>query len=372
LVRTLVCLLSAAALATVSGAQDRPKLPAEADTNDWEAYYDLGVKMLQARRPKVASKAFAWAHRLEPRRAEPPLGAWVAGWMSDPRRFELYLREDQKTLALPEVQRLDSLHGLALRRNPLAFQGLVVWAYDALPGNLAADPITQGWLAYAQLEYDEALRYFNIALKHFRRSRIYVRYLRALVFTAKGDFESVATELQAMLDMLALREATDRMPAYQSKALIQFAIGMVHAARQDEAKARAALEGALVEDLSFYPAYLSLAELSAAARRHADAAADLAKAVPIGPHDPVVHFEYGVALVRAGRAAEALSPLRQAATLAPEFAEPHFWLGEVLSATEETATAVAAYRAYLTMASRGAPLRAQAEGRLRALEASPP
>lgn len=67
---TLVALLAAGLLwiPARAGAQlgPRPPLPASADTNSWEAYYDRGVEELKLHRPVSAELSFYWA----PLRAE--------------------------------------------------------------------------------------------------------------------------------------------------------------------------------------------------------------------------------------------------------------------------------------------------------------
>ena len=77
-------------------AQDspvRPRLAAEADTNDWQAYFDYGVEQLQ-RVPGRADAAFYWAGRLDPWRSEPFYGRWVTYWMRHDGDWADYLAEN--------------------------------------------------------------------------------------------------------------------------------------------------------------------------------------------------------------------------------------------------------------------------------------
>src|SRR5262245_63981256 len=77
-----------ALVASLSYAQNpkRPSVPRGADPNDWEAYYDLGIELLQNDRGGPAEAAFLWASRLRPDRAEPLYARWIAFWVRTAKR----------------------------------------------------------------------------------------------------------------------------------------------------------------------------------------------------------------------------------------------------------------------------------------------
>src|SRR5262245_48676419 len=157
--RVVVLAALVAALAAPAAAQRipaRPRLDAGADTNDWNIYYDSAVAQLKMRYPDRADASFYWAARLEPTRAEPLYGRFVAYFMRNPRRLEQYLQDDRKLETQPEYQRADSLFHQALLRNPLVFQGLFVLAVDQLGGEWGDDPVTVAWLDYAALRFQKA------------------------------------------------------------------------------------------------------------------------------------------------------------------------------------------------------------------------
>src|SRR6266511_1363142 len=133
----------------------RPRLPSAADTNDWAEYFDYGVSRLR-NDPRGAERAFYWASRLEPSRAEPLYGRWVAYWMRFPGWFEEYVAERPRVLESPNVLQVDSLYQRALLQNPLMPRTLHVLLYDQLPGEWQRDPLTIAVLDYGAKKFDAA------------------------------------------------------------------------------------------------------------------------------------------------------------------------------------------------------------------------
>ncbi|HYC52867.1 MAG TPA: hypothetical protein VEB19_17265, partial [Gemmatimonadaceae bacterium] len=175
--RTLMSLVLSAT-ATMALAQERPRIPRDADPNDWEAYYDAGVAQL-VRDPRAAEQLFTWASRLRPDRAEPLYARWVAYWARNVDDFVKYARGDEKTWRSPAVVRNDSLRERAMRRNPFVHQGLIVAVYDMLPGRFTDDPVTRGWIALGRAELPQALAAFGVAVSKDPKRNSYLRYTRA-------------------------------------------------------------------------------------------------------------------------------------------------------------------------------------------------
>ena len=345
----------------------RPPLPAPADTNDWEAYYDAGVEWLNQRHHADAEAAFYWASRLEPRRAEPLFARWATAWARDNERFGRYLEQDPDKPLAPETARIDSLRYRALLRNPLVFQGLIVAAYIELPGRFRDDTWTRAWLEYGTTDFQAALASFGLALKRNPdRYGTEARFLRATTYVALHQLDSAAAELQALLASLHRHEEERLLHIYESKALLYYAMGLLQASRQDPTAARAAFEAALVEDLSFYPAHLALGQLNSG-RDPAGSLHELEQAAG-GANDPVAHYEYGAALTRAHRSPEGTAELRVAIGLEPYFADPYFWLGEALLTQRDSTGALAAFQSYMARAAARAPQLGTARARVAALQ----
>src|SRR5690349_21582953 len=83
----------------------RPKLPAGADTNSAQVYYDLGLDKFD-RDPDQAADAFYWAARINPTQAESYYARRCALLIADRYRFERYWDDDRRTLQSDEVKRI--------------------------------------------------------------------------------------------------------------------------------------------------------------------------------------------------------------------------------------------------------------------------
>jgi len=349
----------------------RPSLADAADTNDWEAYFDFGVSRLRTD-PRNAERAFYWASRLDPSRAEPLYGRWVAYWMRFPGWFEEYVEERPSVLESPNVKQVDSLYERALFRNPLMPRTLTVLLYDQLPGTWGTDRYTSAVLAYGAGRFDAAAEGFAKLIRDDPVKRYRVRYELALCFTALQRYDSATAEVTALLDEMRRRDEKQLAHSYQSKELLEYSVALLQLARANSAAARAALQRALLENLAFYPAHATLADLALGDRDPAGAWREYGQAVELAADDPVVRWRFGAALARAGRADEAEVQLRKAVELEPLFAAPYFTLGTVLEARGDTARALAQYRDYVQRAPRSAPERVRAEQRVLALAAAHP
>ncbi len=345
----------------------RPSLAAAADTNDWEPYFDRGVDLLRTRQPREAQAAFFWSSRLDPTRAEPVYAQWVAFWLRHPPWFVDYVREEPRVLERPEVRQADSLRYRALLLNPLVHQGLMVLVYDEMPGRWGEDPVSLGWLAYGNLEFERALRLFGLALTRQPDRYYWLRYLRALAFTASQQYDSAQSELTGLVDYLRRRDEQRIVRLYESKAFFEYALARLYAGRGNRAAATDALGRALLEDLGFYPARMLLGRLALERRDFATAVREFAQATEVQPDDPGLREAYGNALALAGRGEEAEEQLRQALALDPYYAASYFTLARTLEQRGDTAGAVAAYEQYLLRAPRKAATIGTARQRLRLL-----
>jgi tetratricopeptide (TPR) repeat protein len=350
----------------------RPILERSADPNDWIAYFDYGVAAIRLR-PHRADSAFYWASRLDPSRAEPLLGRWVAFWLQDIGRFEAYLQERPKTLESPAVVRADSLYRRSLERNPFVPQNLRILPYAALPGYWLTDVGTQGWLAYARGDYQQALERFGRLIARNPEKYVGVHYYRALAFMPMGRFDSAGAEMQAMITTLRRRDATGTTSqVYESKELVEYGVGLLALVRGDDAGARAAFERALQENLGFAPAHGELGDLALARRAWAAAAAEYAQAVELAPADGWIRSRYGAVLANIGKPAEAVTQLREAIELEPYFADSYLTLAGALEATGDKVGAMAALEGFLARAPRRATAQIEAaQRRLAALRSAP-
>lgn len=345
----------------------RPSLPREADANDWEAYYDEGMRQL-AGRPDRAEAYFLWAARVDPSRAEPLFGLWITFWARDMGRFERSLKGDEKVLRSPEVLSADSLRLLALRRNPFVHQGLIVFLYDRLPGRWNDDDVTRGMIRYGEGRLGPAIDIFSRLITRYPEKYGHLRYRRASAFVNLGRFGEAAGDVDTLLAGLRAHDEKALVREYESKELLEYARGLLHLQSGQVAEAREAFGRALSENPGFSPAHGQMADLALAAHDTATALSEYALAVEVSPDDVLLRLGYGRALAIAGRGADAVTQFRTATTLAPEYAEPWFRLGEAQRAMRD-ASAREAYARFLQRAKRADARREPVERMMAALGA---
>ena len=333
--------------------QHRPRLAAQADTNDWEAYFDYAVSWLRTK-PDRARLGFFWAQRLDPSRAEPLYGRWVAYWMGRSSWWEGYLRESKSIVNSPQILQVDSLYTQALLRNPFVAQTLTILLYDQLPGRWGNDVLTQAFLEYSAAKLSDAANDFAYVIRSDPRRYAWVRYNRALAFVGLERWDSAAVELNQLLDELRLHDTTSITSTYQSQELLLYGLGLLKLAQGDRAGGMAALENALVENLSFFPAHAMLAQQAMQARDTARGLREFSQALELSRGDPWMRFRYGQALGQAGRHLEAAAQLDTVTRAEPFFAEPYLVLGAAREAAGKPDSAALAYDAFVRLAPRRA------------------
>ncbi len=383
--RALLLLLSlAVSLSTALSAQKeprRPKLPASADTNSAGTYYEFGLKHLRDR-PDQAFAAFHWAARIEPGWAEPLYAKRVAYHLTYPQRLEDYLLRRAYARS-KEVRAIDSLQNEALLRNPVLFRGhdsqlLFRW-FEHETGRSASsvdwrgpNPWFNGWMAYTQARFPQALKYFAEALQ--RTKNDYSTHVdRALVFHQMNQVDSAAAELRLMISKQEASEQKDVVTFYDSKAFAVYMMGFMYEATGRIAEAKEAYDRVVAEDLSFYMAHFRLGDLAWARADTATYLQEYQLAVELKPTSPFLQERLGAALVVIGRPDEAVPHLEKAIELEPLFASARLALALALDATGAVDSATAQYTRYLDLAPRHRQReRAHAEQRLAALKEKAP
>ena len=350
---------------------ERPQLPKGRDVNDWEAYFDLGVEVIQ-RRPTLALAAFYWAGRLDPERADPPFWEWIAFHCTDIARFQSYLQDDARVRKEPGVRHADSLRSRALLRNPLIPQGGLVAVYDKLPGGWGFDDLSRAWIAYGRTDFPKAAELFERAINRDPDEGRWLRFHRAATLVMANQLPAAQRELELLDESFARDEKKKTVPVYESRELLDYARGLIALTRNDVAEGRRQLEKALLENLAFAPAHVQLGALALRQRDTATALQELGLAAEVDSSDAPTRLQYGRALHWAHRSREAIVHLRAATVLEPYYADAYEALGEALEATGQTDDAIAAYRSAQTNASVKSASRAKASARLSALRPGNP
>jgi tetratricopeptide (TPR) repeat protein len=374
-------------------APRRPALSAAADTNDARAYLQLGTQSIESR-PAVAADAFYWAYQLDPTLSEALYGRYTAMLLSSPRRLVNYWNGDRRTVRSAEVLAMDSLYFRALTMDPFLYRRFemhVLRSYlrevvsqDAqragmdLPGALLEREVTAyladsgPWLqavdAYATGRFEDALRLYDAALPR-ARSKSALRAERGRLFAHVGNNANAQAEFVLALEEMRREDERNLVFLYESKALTEHGMGMLHERMGQAGPAREAYGRALTEDLAFYPAHLRLGVMALAAGDTATALSELDLAALAAGSDAAVLYTYGAVLAQLGRLDQAAEQLTRASQVAPHYADPHLAMGVVRDGQGNVAGALESYRSFLARASASHRRRAVAEQRVAALAA---
>ena len=347
----------------------RPKLDAEADTNDPQAYYRLGLDKAQ-KRPGEAADAFYWAARIAPAWADPLYGRWAALHlaMSQRKRLDYWVGE-RRVVMSDEVQRIDSLLLRAYQLNPFVrrpldrtmIESLVPpdqWYFfrQALDEAAQSNPAFAAWFASSDGRFPEALKYYGQAIKRNPKS-LHLRNERARAYVILAQYDSAIVDLSEVVARMRAEEEEEVVYLYESKAMLEHSIGILRAFQGEADSARAAFGRALVEDLSFHPAHAAMSSIAMTLGDTAQAIAELALAVQLAPQNGVLQHEYAMLLIKQNMPQEALEALKKAVELEPYFAEPHFYLARLHDVYGFTAEAQRNYADFAARAMRKDPRR---------------
>lgn len=377
------CLGLSASLAAAQRIPERPNLPNGADRNDAWSYYRLGQTVLQ-REPEKAANAFYWAARLNPVWAEAYYGRRVALLLTDRRKLTRYFRGDESAVRSKEAMAIDSLYLYALNLNPFLgpqFDYLILEAVIQELSNQAATRtggsateyayamdvyLAQGppeWRAvraYREGNYADALSLYAKAIEHSKEKASLLAE-RGRLFYQIGQQDSALVVLTQALQEMRKADKDDIVFLYQSKALMEERIGLIHQVKGNTKAAKEAFGRALEEDLSYFPAHVQLALLGLETGDTATVMSEMDVAVQIKPDDAGVRYQYGFALGSLNKLKDAEVQLKKAVELDPDFAAPHFILSEVYQATRRKPDALTEIKAFLSLSAKTDPRREEAE-----------
>src|SRR6185312_9217447 len=132
---------------------------------------------------------------------------------------------------------------------------------------------------------------------------------RSRIFYLIGNMDSALTEMSAAIAGLSERDKKEAVILYESKAMYDQSIGMIHEKAKHPDLAREAYAHALEEDLAYYSAHSRMASLQLESGDTASAITEMELAVQLQPNDPVILYNYATTLVRARRDADAATQL---------------------------------------------------------------
>ena len=344
-------LVSAAQAQSVDFANPaRPRLAAEADTNDARSYAAFANASGNV---ADAYAGYLWAHRLKPTRLDylsGMIGALETGRseISRDRR-----RKDRDEVAAILSSRIDSLREIIAFRDPLFGLPPLNDACTTRPlkGMDIRELIGRGVLDLRAGCYYGTIAYLEEAVRRDTMLE-HLLQMRAMAWHMVRRPEEAATDLQrAIVGVRRMRaQSIEQSPV--STAMLEYLLGMMYTRFNDRVSARRAFERAIGEDLSFYMAHVRLAEL-AMGRGDLNGAIDaLSLASQMRPDDALVLEAYAQALRSAGRHSEARAAYAQAITYAPDYADLRFSFAELLDLTGNMSAALNAFREYVARAAR--------------------
>jgi len=357
----------------------RPVLGAGADTNDAHLYYLFGVRTIDTR-PEDAARAFFWASKIDPTSGEALYGMLVAALMemTPSTLFDYYDFSYKKRK--PEFLALDSLLFRAYAINPFLYRNLDRALVPRIieadmrhrdPKRNVADvnvAVINGtmrsrnsaWIAYSQGRLTDALDAYakeingskpklNRCDKHeYENDASEIHAERARIFFLVGNMDSSLTEMSAA--MAAPRECNVQLAVYESKAMYDQSIGMIHEKAKHADLARESYAHALEEDHSYYSAHMKMSSLQLAQGDTAAAVSEMNLALQLEPNDPALHYDYALVLIKARRDGDAAAQLKKAIEADAFFAAPHFLLARISDVEDYADEAVSEYKSYIALA----------------------
>lgn len=376
----------------------RPKLWAGADTNDARSYYQYGVRMIDSK-PEESSRAFYWASRIDPSSGEALYAMRTAALMQLNASGLVDYYDYSSKKRKPEFLALDSLLYRAYTINPFLYRSLdrsltrrIIEAevrdenpsVDAAELNLAIlkymqDSRHTAWQSYSMGRFPEALEQYAKQLKNLERTKnkrnkrdheddaSEIHAERARIFYLIGNMDSSLTEMNAAMAGLRERDAKETVILYESKAMYDQSLGMIHEQAKHFDLARESYAHALEEDLSYFSAHTKLAMLQLAQGDTTSALTEMDLAVQLQPNDPVLRYNYATVLIRARRDGEAATQLTKAIAADPFYPAPHFLLARIADVEQYTEDAVKEYQQYISLTTKTDPQVAAAQTRLTAL-----
>lgn len=373
----------------------RPRLPAAADTNSANAYYQYGARVLRDK-PRDAAAAFYWAHEITPDWPDPLYGRWVAMLLDRRGKLQGYLEGDKRIVRSGEFRAIDSLYYRALALNPFVYRrfdnllfdeyfDIVLRRAQARVGRpidptearfvfdreIADEPALQAWLEYARGQFPLAVKTYTTAI-HRAKTKAGLLAARARAYFLSSAYDSALADMTAALAEERGSDEKDVVRFYDSKAVFEHSIAIVHEIRHEPAAAREAYARALEEDLSYYQAHVRLAALALETADTATAISEYDLATQIRAGEPTVQCQLGILLAATGRRADAVAHFQAAIAADSVFAAPYFELAKTYETLGRADSALVQYDAFVARAARDNAALPFAQERARALRAAGP
>jgi tetratricopeptide (TPR) repeat protein len=328
----------------------RPRLEAGADTNDARAYIDWGH---QSESWKKSFDAYYWAWRLDPQSPMHLMQMYNAVYgAQSPEWRNAYNEGATFALKSRESRLLDSLENTVYYREPFAhftYRECRI-SRDWLEA-LEDDPYLTGVYYQGRGCYTQAADAYGKTLaKKPDALGARMNLVRMLYFI--GHHGNAMAHIDTAITQLRARDNKRTYRLYSSKEQLETMRGEIYESLEDYNNAKKAYGKALEENLSYWPAHVRLARLASLQQEHDEALQEYDQAVQLAEKEPTVHFDYGIALLRARKPVDAEREFRRALELEPYFALARFNLGVALDNQGKKDEAIETYRTYIASAPR--------------------
>ena len=182
-----------------------------------------------------------------------------------------------------------------------------------------------------------------------------VLWLHGLSAARLGRFEPGIRALTVLVGRAAREDQADTtgLPLFLATNDMRYMLAFFRAKAGHQWSAVNTYREVLVSDLGYWMAHVRLADLLEALGRPDEALLERDQALAMNPADPMLRFELGVTLGRAGRAAEADSMLALAQAALPRMALIPYRRAELAWLRNDPEAARAGCEAFLALASGG-------------------
>jgi tetratricopeptide (TPR) repeat protein len=167
------------------------------------------------------------------------------------------------------------------------------------------------------------------------------------------------------------QDEDDLVLIYESKAMLEYSVGIVLEAAGKTDEAREAYSRALMEDMAFFAAHVQLGALALVEGDTLTALTEYSLAVEVEPTMSWLHAILGELQLKLGQHAEAAVELERAIELDPYYAEPYLLLAGVQQELGNTQDVIDCYQEFLARATSDHQHRQWVEGRLSTIAREP-
>jgi len=343
------------------------------DSCDAVTQYQLGLGYWNEKRWDEAERALRRSVQIEPRYPH----AWLAlAWLMYARRPKLWKQQMKKGLPdslLAVIRESERLQRRAFLIDPLVDLNIMSTVVPHEGGRRIAFGnlvlvLANPFEAFRDGHYDVAYSMFQSTIAIHSRDSVppFVLWYAALSGAHLGHYDAAISDLAALVLRAEHLEQSDTVLHVPLRTNdYRYVFALLEVGNNKPADAITLLHKVIENDMGFYMAHVTLAQIYDAYGMWQDAVSEARLAVEANPDDPSLLTELGVILRQADSLSESEAVLRQALEANPHDPRPPYYLGLTELQMGRTADARAAFVHFLAMApSRLAPQVTEVQGYL--------